>query len=131
MRFNDIGKETSADVVSRTREENGKIVLVLKIDRYMTDTLSMRLLNVDIILNSYEGLLVYEKALIDPDYGKKTAGLMLAMGNFASYRKVRILGGSGGMVVITKDEESKGDINLYDSYILNPKNITDGQVIRN
>jgi putative membrane fusion protein len=131
VRFNDIGKETSADVVSRTREENGKIVLVLKIDRYMTDTLSMRLLNVDIILNSYEGLLVYEKALIDPDYGKKTAGLMLAMGNFASYRKVRILGGNGGMVVITKDEESKGDINLYDSYILNPKNITDGQVIRN
>ena len=56
---------------------------------------------------------------------------MLAMGNFASYRKVRILGGNGGMVVITKDEESKGDINLYDSYILNPKNITDGQVIRN
>ena len=36
----------------------------------MTDTLSMRLLNVDIILNSYEGLLVYEKALIDPDYGE-------------------------------------------------------------
>ena len=41
------------------QEENGKIMLVLKltdIDRYIKH----ELLNVDIILNSYEGLLVYE-----------------------------------------------------------------------
>ncbi len=131
VRINDIQKETNAVVAFSYSVEKGDHIIVFRVNRYMSDTINMRKMNADLLLSKYEGLIVLKRSLIQPDYEAKTAGIMLAKGNYASYREVKIKGWNREMAVIEDNEEHEGGIYLYDSYLINPKNIKDGQIIRN
>ncbi len=130
LRVNDVNKVITGSVVRKSEEESGKCVIVIKTDRIISETAYMRRANIDFIKNSYSGMKVPLKSLIDIDASGKKAKIVLVKANYASIRDVVIKGKNSEYAIISNEESklSKG-VSLYDKYVINPRNIEEGQLI--
>ena len=130
VRLNDIGAVVQAAVVGVSEKSGGKCLITAKIDRYSEELSSMRKINIDFIKKSYEGLKLPLKCLYSPDADWKKAKLMLIKANCATQRDVEVLCRDDEYAIIkSPDNEIKKTVSLYDTYILNPENIKEGQII--
>ncbi len=130
VRIYDIDKEIRGTIEHMSEEENGKVVIVIGIDRCIDETAGMRKVNIDLIRNSYEGLKVPLRSLLDVDLDNKRAKIILVKANYATIRDVEIVAASGEYAIIKSADDSGGrGISLYDTYIINPQNIEEGQII--
>lgn len=129
VRINDTGLETKATVVGISETVDGKCVMTVKTNRGVDELSSMRRVNADFILDSDEGLKVPLKSLrkIDED---GTAEIMLIKANMAAARRVVIECRDEEYAIIkTPAREVKKTVSLYDTYILNPDNVKEGEII--
>ena len=109
---------------------DGKQIIAVKLDRYMEETTALRKINIDLIRKSREGFRVPLKSLMDIDMDKMTAKIAIVKANCAYIRDVKISVISDDFAIITNLEDSdKNGVSLYDTYIVNPKNIEEGQII--
>ena len=128
IRINDINKTIKSTVFYISKKQSGKQMVALKIDKYTNELSTFRKLNVDLIKSTYEGLMVPLRCLLGINKTKMTANIIIIKANYASIREVVINGINNEYAVISCKNKDKG-ISLYDTYIMNPKNIHDGQVI--
>jgi len=130
VRIYDIGKEIRGTIEYISPEESGKAVVVVGIDRCIDETAGIRKVNIDLIKNSYEGLKVPLRSLMDVDLENNKAKIILVKANYASIREVEIVVASDEYAIIkSADNSGNKGISLYDSYIINPQNIEEGQII--
>ena len=130
VRLNGIGAVVQGSVTGISEKNGGKYLITVRIDRFSEELSSMRKINVDIIKNSYEGLKLPLKSLYSPDAGWKKARVMLIKANCAAEREVDVLCKDGEYAIIrTPENEVKKTVGLYDTYVLNPENIKEGQII--
>lgn len=128
IRINDTGFSFDSVIVYSSNVIDGKRIIALKFDTGLNETVGLRRINADIVLSSASGLKVPAGSLMNVDKNKKTADIVLVKANSATIKKVSILGMNDDAVIIDnlKDENS---IALYNTYILNPKNVQEGQII--
>lgn len=130
VRINDIQKETSSKIIYKSEEKEGRYVIVLEVDRFMSETACLRKVNIDLIRNFHEGLMVPVGSLINVDVKKSRAQIILVKANCASIRDVVIEGKSGEYAVIRNPNPTgENGVSLYDTYIVKPDNIEEGQII--
>jgi putative membrane fusion protein len=130
IRINDTGMETKATVAGISKPAGGKCVMTVRTNRGVDELSSMRRINVDFIRNSDEGLKVPVKCLrkISPDWS--SAEMMLIKANVAVARRVDIVCRDEEYAIIkTPQQEVKKTVSLYDTYILNPENVKEGDII--
>jgi len=130
LRINAIEKTVWADVFYVSKDYNGQSVVVFRLDSGMDDTIEIRKANIDIIVDSFEGLTVTINSLFNFNMAGTEADIMLARGNIASSKRVRIIGKNDVYAIIESPESDPGSVSLYDIYIRNPRNIREGQLIR-
>lgn len=128
IRINDINKVVQGIVDYVSEDQSGKKVVSLKIDKYTNELSALRKLNIDLIKSTYEGLLIPVRSLLNVNKTRMTANVVVVKANYASIREVLIEGYNSEYAVITSLNPEKG-VSLYDTYVVNPKNIQDGQVI--
>jgi len=129
-RLNGLGAVVQAVVTDISEKGRGKVMITVRIDRYTGELSSMRKINVDLIKKSFEGLKLPLKCLFSPDAEWKKAKVMLIKANCAATRDVEVLCRDGEYAIIrTPENEFKKTVSLYDTYILNPENIREGQII--
>ena len=65
------------------------------------------------------------------DKKNKTAEIVVVVGSVARIKKVAIVGMNDDAVIINNinNAKAKDKIELYNKYVLNPKNIQEGQII--
>lgn len=130
VRIYDIDREIRGKIEYISQEEKGKVVIVIGIDRCIDETSGLRKINIDLIKNSYEGLKVPLKSLMDVDLKNNKAKIILVKANYATIRDVEIVAASDEYAIIkSADDSGKRGISLYDTYIINPLNIEEGQII--
>ncbi|HOJ10545.1 MAG TPA: HlyD family efflux transporter periplasmic adaptor subunit [Clostridiales bacterium] len=129
LRINDINKILKGRLEYISDEQSGKHIAVLQIDKYAGELSAMRRINVDLIKSTYEGLIVPLRSLIDINLTDMTAKIVIVKASYASVREVIIEGMNNEYAVIISDNKTKNGISLYDTYVINPQNIQDGQVI--
>jgi putative membrane fusion protein len=130
LRINDTGFNINAVIVYSSDVIDGKRIIAFKFDSGLNETVGLRRVNVDIILSSYTGLKVPYSSLQNIDTKNKTALITLVKGHTATIKKVGIVGMNESAVIIDNIEgEKTNTIALYNTYILNPKNIQEGQII--
>lgn len=131
IRINEIGKKLDECYISYKSEEiDKKNIIAIKIDRYMNETSHLRKINIDLIQNFHQGLKVPLKSLkyVDEESGK--ARIVMVESNYAITREVVITGKNNEFAIINNPEDSpKKHLSLYDTYIINPENIEEGQII--
>lgn len=128
VRINDIGSKTNGTVFHVSEAADGKVVLVVFIDRFIRETTAFRKLDVEIIRNYHEGYKVPLKSLIQPDYEKGTAQIALVRFSVVNFVDVVIAGKDEGSAIIANPKD-KNTISLYNTYIVNPNNIKEGQIV--
>lgn len=128
LRINDIGYSMDAVVTYSSNVIDGKRIIAFKYDMGLNETIGLRRVNVDVVLSSYSGLKVPHSCLMNIDSKKETAKICVLDGNTAKFKNVRIVGMNDDAVII-KNPEGEDSVALYNTYILNPKNIQEGQII--
>lgn len=126
IRINDINKEIYGKIVYISKIIDEKCIIALEIDRCISETTAFRKINVDLIRDSHEGLKVPLKSLIDVNLKEMKAKIVIVEANYARFRDVRIQGMNNEYAVISSED---GSVSLYDTYVLNPGNIKEGQMI--
>ena len=130
LRINDIGMECSAVVANKSEVSGGNCVVTVSADRGVDELSALRKVNVDLISSSAEGLKIPLKCLRGIDQNGKKAKIMLIKANCAVEREAEIIYKDNEYAIIkTPEGEIKKTINLYDTYILNPDNIKEGDII--
>lgn len=130
IRFNDPEYECNGDLIYKSSDMDGYQILAFELNKYLSETVSLRTVNVDLILSSYSGKMIPVKSLFEIDKINKTAKITLFKVNFASIREVSIIGSNKYYAIIDDGTGKGNNVELYDAYIIDPKNIVDGQEIR-
>lgn len=128
LRINETGLSIDAKIIYSSNLINGKRIVAFKFDTGLNETVGLRRVNADIILSSYTGLKVPYSSLRDIDLKNMTASITLVKGHTATIKKVKIIGMNEDAVIID-NLEGESSIALYNTYILNPNNIQEGQTI--
>lgn len=136
IKLNELGKVITGTVFYRSNNMEGKEILAVKVSNAVSETASLRKLNIDLIKNQYSGLKVPLRSLRNIDMNEKTAEICLVKANRARFVKVEIVGKNEEFAIIKNIDKSidsdNGNgysISLYSSYIVNPINIEEGQTI--
>lgn len=136
VRVNELGRNVKGRVSYRSQSFDDKYILAININEAINETTHIRRANVDIIRCTndeegiYRGLKVPMSSLIDVDIKEGAARIVLVKANRASIRDVEIIMHDAEYAIIkSPDKTQSGTVNLYDSYVVNPENIQEGQVI--
>jgi len=130
IRLNEFDKVIDGDVFYRSNNMGGKSILVVKVRKALSKTAAYRKLNVDLIKSQHSGLKVPLRSLRNIDMQNKTAEICLVKANRARFVKIKIVGKNEEFAIIENlDSKKVYSVSLYSSYIVNPINIEEGQMI--
>ncbi|HEX2927679.1 MAG TPA: HlyD family efflux transporter periplasmic adaptor subunit [Ruminiclostridium sp.] len=128
LRINDIGYSMDAVITYSSNVIDGKRIVAFKYDTGLDETIGLRRINADVVLSSYSGLKVPRSCLLDINTKNATAKICVLKGNTATFKKIKILGMNDDAVIID-NPDGESSVALYNTYILNPKNVQEGQII--
>lgn len=128
LRINDIGYSMDAVIDYSSNAIDGKRIISFKYNTGLDETIGMRRINVDVVLSSHSGLKVPKSCLQNINISNQTAKICLLKGNIATFKEVKIVGMNDDAAIID-NPDGESSIALYNTYILNPKNIQEGQII--
>ena len=130
IRINTVGYAVNGNVYYKSALEDGKYIIALQVNKGISETSSLRKIDVELVKNSYKGLKVHLNSLKDIDLKNMTAKICLVKYNYSKFVNVKITGYNEDFAIISSlDVNSGNGISLYDTYILEPKNIQEGQMI--
>lgn len=132
VRINDIDKIVDGIISYISEEMDGQNVVSVNIDRSLKETASFRKINIDLIKERHSGFVVPLESLVNVNEKNMTAEIIIVRANRARFVPVVIKGRDEKFAVIenVEDETSLGwKVQRYVPYVLNPKNIEEGQMI--
>lgn len=130
IRINQISKTVDGEVDFKSSAEDGKCIISVRTDKGIGETANLRKANIDLVKTSYKGLKVPLKSLFDINEEEMKAKIILNKANYASVREVQIVGKNEEFAIVQSlPDTGKSGISLYDTYVLNPQNIQEGQMI--
>lgn len=132
IRINDIDKIVDGTVSYVSEETDGECVVSVNVDRSLKDTISLRKINIDLIKERHSGFIVPLESLININEKDMTAEIVIVRAYRARFVPVVIKGRDERFAVIenVEGETSTGwKVQRYVPYVLNPKNIEEGQMI--
>jgi putative membrane fusion protein len=131
LRISDKNLETAGTVRFIGKPENGRCIIVIGISRG-TDILSAeREVDADIVRQTEEGLKVPVKCLRNFSKDGTKAEIMLIKANVTAKRTVDIVSRDEEYAIIrTPEKELTKTVNLYDTYIVNPDRVIEGEIVQ-
>lgn len=130
LRINNSHLETSGEISHINTNGDDGLVVTVKISRGVDVLSDCRVVNVDFITKTEEGLKVPIKCLRDISPDGKRARIMLVRYNVAASRYVDILCSDEEYAIIkTPEDEYEKTVNLYNIYLINPDNIEEGDIV--
>lgn len=109
---------------------NERAMIIVRTTRGANILSDTRIINVDFIIKTEEGLKVPLRCLRGISADGRSARIMLVKYNVAASRIVDIICKDEEYAIIqTPENDYKKTVNLYDTYIINPDNIREGDVI--
>lgn len=131
IRFSDIGVETVSGVVTKiTPEESGKVIVVVKSNKYVDMIYSMSRAKVEFVKHSYEGFRIPAKSL---RMLEGQMGVYVIRSNKARFIPVELMYNGKDWVVVEEQMETAETpkvLKLYDELIIDGQDIYEGKVVR-
>ncbi len=119
------GSIVSGRIESISEEKDGNVLIVVSSGNYIKNVYSERTVKLDIILGTYYGLQVPLSAVrVD---GEDT-GVFVNTDGVARFRKIDILYKNEEVAIVEKNSQS-GYLKMYDTVIVNGKDIEQGKLI--
>lgn len=115
--------------VIQTTDEQYRVVA--RMNKYIEQTMDMRGVEGSLILKNETGMKVPLESLTGENTVDQTADIIIVDMNKATYRRVHIVAKQNSYAIIENLDDISEDkwVNVFDVYIVNPKNIEEGQAI--
>lgn len=127
IRFTELDENAVSGTVLRiSPEEDGKVIVVVKSNKYINSVYQTSKTEVQLIKKTYTGVKIPQKALRIVD-GEK--GVYVSRGNLAKFIPVKMIYSDKDWVVAEEGTGQDG-IKIYDQVILKGKNLYDKKVIK-
>ena len=129
IKFVQFGQETYPVQITHISEpEDGQVAVVLKGSAYNDAVYYNRFLNVELVLNEYEGLKFFKEAI--KVNNEKTGVFVMKNDGVAQFKEVEVLSTDGGYAVVREDNTKPDKLLLYDEVIITRDPIADGDVVK-
>lgn len=111
--------------------DGDRSVVIARMNRYVELTMDMRGVTGNLIMQSVTGMKVPLESLTNINKVDQTADLIVIDMSKARYRRVRILAKQDYYAIIENLEGASEEeqVNIFDRYIVDPRNVEEGQVI--
>lgn len=105
--------------------------IVVSFNRLVEKTVHLRKVQADLVVESIEGLKIPVRSLANRNTRDNTADVILVRLNRAVIKRIAVIAEQDAFAVIdTLEGSSETDpVSIFDIYVVNPKNIEEGQVI--
>jgi len=130
VRINEKNMNLEMQVESIKKEED-RAVVILKSSMAMSETISMRLVDIDVIPRKISGLKIPVKALMDYNNLSKTAKVACVKYSYIRHIPVKVTGMDKDYAIIENDPDRAGEytINYNDIILTNPEKFVEGQLV--
>lgn len=110
---------------------DGKILVVGRMTQMIEQTMDSHAATGNLIIQSISGMKVPIKSLANENTVDQTADIVIVRMDKAMYKRVKIIGRQDAYAIIENLDPSdvEQSVNVFDVYIVDPKNIQEGQVI--
>ena len=116
------------DVVRLSEADSqGRRLLVLSCDHYLSETISLRRQSVEIINEQYSGIRIPQKALRVDESGQ--TGVYCISGVQAKFKPVEIIYELDNYFIVAQDPSNPSALHVGDEIIVSAKGLYDGKVI--
>ena len=131
------GREFSVPAeVEELLQYGEKTYLLMKSSAGIAGTISGRVVNCDVVVDSSEGIKVPKRALAEWDSAGVTARIAIVCSNYVSYVYVNVLAEDGEYAIISnsngfgsEEEDAITSVRINDLYVVNYEKVTEGQII--
>ena len=128
LRFPNLSMDTVECTIEKISEaESGRVVVTCSSMGDVGGLYHVRQTAVQLIKNTYTGFIV-DKSAIHIDDGK--TGVFIDSGGIAKFKEANILINEQDVAIIKQDSTNKDALTLYDSVIVEGKNMYDGKLLK-
>ena len=110
-------------------DEQGRCVLLLSCNRYMSETSALRRQTVDLIKDQYTGIRIPKQALRVDENGQN--GVYCLVGIQAKFKEVNVIHEYGDYLIVEQNSDDAYSLHAGDEIIINAKDLYDGKVMEN
>jgi len=112
-------------------KKDGLVPVTGRIDKYIEKIMNIRGFKGNLLLQNVTGMRVPLRSLFNINPVDNTADIAVVEMDKAVFRRVRIIGQQDTYAIIENLDPAneKENVDVFDIYLINPKNITEGQVV--
>ena len=112
-------------------EKDGVQIITAKMSKMIEKTMDYRAFKGNLVINSVTGMRVPQKSLFNLNTIDDTADIAILEMDKAKFVRVRIIARQDNNAIIENIDttDTENSVNIFDVYLVNPKNVVEGQVI--
>jgi putative membrane fusion protein len=130
IRIIEVDRTIYCKVYNVSEDMAGKKIIAVLVDKALSELTNRRKVNLNIIKNSYDGFKIPVKSLVDFDKNSNKAKVMIVKAGVTKLIPVDILGYNEDFAIIENSGiKFNNGINLYDTFVVESKNVKEGQFI--
>lgn len=110
---------------------DGTCKMLVRVTKYIDRTIDLRGFKGNLILQNVSGMVVPFRSLFNINSVDNTADLAVVEMDKAVFKRVRIIGQQDSYAIIENIDPVREEehVNVFDIYLVNPKNVVEGQVV--
>jgi hypothetical protein len=132
----DLELEGLSDRIPVTMEKiegpkDGFTKITARMTKYIEKTMNLRGVKGNLVLQSVTGMKVPLRSLFNENTADDTADIAVVEMNKVKFKRVQIAGREDSYAIIENIDQTdtEENVNIFDIYLVNPKNVVEGQVI--
>ena len=126
LRIGSSGQNVEADIVSLKRQDDGRSIAIFKCDMFLADFIGSRVTQAKLLTDNYTGIRLPHEAL-RMEGGE--AGVFIRDGIVVKFRKIKIVMSEPDFILAADTSGEEGYLSLYDSVIVEGRDLYDGKII--
>lgn len=128
LHIEELGIEFNVDNIEFGIENDGKVSVFFKTNKKLNELSSVRTVNASIVFYEHSGLIVPTKSLVNMDaYPIRQVEIAKVQDNWVHFIVVDVIAVGGGNAIIINPD---GELNLFDYYVVRPKKVEEGLVVK-
>ena len=129
LRVGSSQQNVKADIISLERQEDGSSICIFECDMFSSDFVDGRVTQVKLLMDDYEGIRIPTEAIRFDD--EDNAGVYTLNGIEVVFKKIKQIISEEDYTLVVDTSDLDGYISLYDTIIVEGKDLYDGKIIDN
>ncbi len=129
LRVGSSQQNVQADIISLERQEDGSSLCIFECDMFSSDFVDGRVAQVKLLMEDYEGIRIPTEAIRFDD--EQNAGVYTLNGIEVVFKQIKQIISEEDYTLVVDTSDLDGYISLYDTIIVEGKDLYDGKIIDN